>query len=197
MFGRTPEELIGTHIVDLIADESRDDVVRRLAEEKSGRYEFTAKHRDGRKLRLEATFDTYRIGDRLQRVSAVRDMTAHFILEQQYLQAQKMEAVGRLAGGVAHDFNNLLTVISSYASLLLEDDRLPAGARDDLAEIGKAADSAATLTRQLLAFSRQQVLAPRAIDPERGRARRREDAAARDRGGHRADHSRSPTTWDP
>ena len=89
-----------------------------------------------------------------------RALTEMRLLEEQFRQAQKMEAVGRLAGGVAHDFNNLLTIIMSYADLLARD--LPQGsaARQDLLEIRKAAAQAASLTGQLLAFSRQQVLAP-------------------------------------
>jgi len=94
----------------------------------------------------------------------VRDVTEQRQLEAQLVQAQKLEAVGRLAGGVAHDFNNLLTVILSYSSLLLEDAELPKDARESLDEIRKAADGAAGLTRQLLAFSRQQVMKPQVLD---------------------------------
>jgi signal transduction histidine kinase/ActR/RegA family two-component response regulator len=87
----------------------------------------------------------------------------HKNLEEQLRQSQKMEAVGRLAGGVAHDFNNLLTVIAGYAGLLRESQ--PAGnSSPELAEIEKAVDRAASLTQKLLAFSRKQVRQPRAMD---------------------------------
>ena len=85
-------------------------------------------------------------------------------LEEELRQAQKMEAVGRLAGGIAHDFNNLLTVITGYSDLLLLSDDLPASGRDMLQQIKKAGDRAAALTRQLLAFSRRQMLVPEVID---------------------------------
>ena len=87
--------------------------------------------------------------------------------ERQFRQAQKMEAVGRLAGGIAHDFNNLLTAIQGYAGLLLDDPSLLDPHRDDVQEIRRAADRAAALTRQLLAFSRQQVLSPQPVDLNR------------------------------
>ncbi|HVY62341.1 MAG TPA: ATP-binding protein, partial [Planctomycetota bacterium] len=97
-------------------------------------------------------------------VGVIRDVTQEVQLEELFRQAQKMEAVGRLAGGVAHDFNNLLTAIQGYASLAAQ----VAGDRPDIAEaleeIRQAADRAAALTTQLLAFSRKQVIQPKVID---------------------------------
>ncbi len=111
-------------------------------------------------------------GGKIQFFSIIaRDITeqrkaeeALWLSEAQLRQAQKMEAVGRLAGGVAHDFNNLLTAITGYAELMLE--RLDAGnsMRRHVEEIQKAADRAATLTQQLLAFSRKQMLQPKIVD---------------------------------
>ncbi len=80
------------------------------------------------------------------------------------IQAQKMEAVGRLAGGVAHDFNNLLTAIAGYAELVLGRTDLDPQIKDDVNEIRKASDQASALTRQLLAFSRRQPLQPQPTD---------------------------------
>jgi signal transduction histidine kinase len=85
-------------------------------------------------------------------------------LEEALREAQKMEAVGRLAGGIAHDFNNLLTIILGYGELLRARNDVPAEVVRDATEIVKAAGSAAALTRQLLAFSRRSVLEPRILD---------------------------------
>lgn len=97
-------------------------------------------------------------GNAIRATGISLDMTEHRILESQYLQAQKMEAVGRLASGVAHDFNNLLTVISGFAEFAASDVPADSQQAGDIAEIVKAADRAAGLTQQLLAFSRQQVM---------------------------------------
>ncbi len=106
-------------------------------------------------------------GQPLRVLGIAQDVTESRDLEEQLRQAQKMEAVGRLAGGVAHDFNNLLTAILGYSDLLAN--RLPGGrqgeiCRRDLEEIRRAAHRAAALTSQLLAVSRKQVLAPRVLD---------------------------------
>jgi signal transduction histidine kinase/CheY-like chemotaxis protein len=117
----------------------------RLARERRSAMEELRRHRDN----LEALV--------LERTEALREN------EQKLVQAQKMEAVGQLAGGVAHDFNNILSVIGSYTGFVM--DELPADSRTraDAMEIKKAADRAAALTRQLLAFSRKQVIEPREI----------------------------------
>jgi PAS domain S-box-containing protein len=103
-------------------------------------------------------------GHRLRAVGICQDVTERHVLEQQYFQAQKMEAVGRLAGGVAHDFNNLLTAILGYCDLLLTDLDPSDPRRLDLTEIQTAGHAAARLTRQLLAFSRKQIMDPALLD---------------------------------
>ena len=93
-----------------------------------------------------------------------RDITERVQAEAKLAQAQKMESVGRLAGGVAHDFNNLLTVINGYSQMLLTDLNPDDPLREGLEEIRRAGERAAGLTGQLLAFSRKQVLQPRALN---------------------------------
>ncbi len=97
-------------------------------------------------------------------VGVSQDVTERRQLEEQFRQAQKMEAVGTLAGGVAHDFNNLLTIINGYSDLLLSGLKPGDPMRDLLAEIHKAGERAGSLTRQLLMFSRQQVVEPKVLD---------------------------------
>jgi hypothetical protein len=139
---------------DTYTDQQYDDV------------EATWKRKDGRPLLVQLSVRAVRnaAGQVDYYETFVRDVTEQRRLQQQLTQSQKMEAIGRLAGGIAHDFNNLLTVITSYSDLLLQD--LPADdpRRDDVDQVRKAADGAAALTRQLLAFSRQQVVEPKVID---------------------------------
>jgi len=163
-------EFVGRNALDLIHPEDRDLVVGRLTEAMAnprGRVDVAArvKHKDGAWRYLEGVLtnllDDPSVGGI---VNNYRDATERRSLEQQVIQAQKMEAVGRLAGGVAHDFNNILTAIGGYTDLLLEDLPLDDPRRQDVDEIHRAADRAAALTQQLLAFSRRQVLQPKVID---------------------------------
>jgi signal transduction histidine kinase len=134
---------------------------------------FEASHRckDGTILDFECSVTEMKIGSKIFGISVERDITQRKRLgaereklEEQLRVSQKLEAVGSLAGGIAHDFNNLLQVILSYLGFVLE--KLPEGdsGRDDLLEAKKAAEHAAALTRQLLAFSRKQVLQPVPLD---------------------------------
>jgi len=127
---------------------------------------FLNKRKDGTLYEEDAVISPVRdpSGQVVNYVAVKRDVTDVRRMEEQLRQSQKMEAVGRLAGGVAHDFNNLLTAISGYSDLLLH--RLPdySTLRRVVEEIRKAGDRAAALTRQLLAFSRRQVLQPKVLD---------------------------------
>ena len=120
-------------------------------------------------------------GEPVRGIGISLDVTERRTLEGQYQQAQKMEAVGRLAGGVAHDFNNLLTAILGYCELLLDDIGPDDPSRRDITEIQKAGERAAGLTRQLLAFSRKQIIEPTLLDLNVIVADMRADARTPDR----------------
>ena len=123
--------------------------------------------RSGRKIEVETVAQEIVYGGATVQLVALVDVTQRRQLEEQLRQAQKMEAVGMLAGGVAHDFNNLLTIITGYGQLILKN-LSPADPNHHSAEqIVKAGERAATLTRQLLAFSRRQTLQPKAVDLNR------------------------------
>ena len=163
-------EFIGHNAMEFIHPDDRAAVLRKLEEVTArprGRLHVGARvqHKNGHWRHLEGVL-TNLLDD--PSVAAIvnnyRDVTDRRILEEQVILSQKMEAIGRLAGGVAHDFNNILTAIGGYADLLLAD--LPAGdrRRHDVEEIHQATQRAASLTQQLLAFSRRQVLQPKVIN---------------------------------
>jgi len=164
--GYTRDELIGAAptLFDVAAHGAMmAELKRRLETGGAVTFDSTHTRKDGSTFPVEVRIRTFTSRGRRFGLALVRDVTARRALEEQLQQAQKMEAIGRLAGGVAHDFNNLLTVINGYAEGLLAD--LPAGpARDDVAVIRDAGNRAAALTAQLLAFSRRTIIAPRPVD---------------------------------
>ncbi len=170
--GYTDEEMSGglAHWIELIHPEDRAkfevEINRAISTRQSFTLEYRVRRSDGTYIDVvDRGYFVLAEGSGTHRVVGfVVDVSERRRLEDQLRQAQKMEAVGALAGGVAHDFNNLLTVIGGYSQLQMV--RLKDGdpLRNDIEEIKKAADRAAVLTRQLLAFSRRQVLQPRVLD---------------------------------
>ncbi len=122
-------------------------------------------HRSGERIPVEVHMSLFRFEGESFACAYVHDLREHRNLQAQLLQAQKLEAVGRLAGGVAHDFNNLLTIIGGYTDMLLDQQTGDDGSPDRVAltEIRSASDRAADLTRQLLTFSRKQIIEPKTL----------------------------------
>ncbi len=162
------DQLVGRPPFDMFADDAQREALKERIRTDSDLHneEILLRRRDG--TTFPALVRCTGVRDAAGRLvfcdGAVTDISVHARLEEQLRQAQKMEALGKLAGGVAHDFNNLLTAIGGYAELLGEG--LPPGSRErrDAGEISGAVARAAGLTRQLLAYSRRQLLAPQVID---------------------------------
>ena len=125
----------------------------------------TWRRKDGALLHIRMTARAFHglQGEVINYAGAVEDITERRQLEERYLQAQKVQAIGQLAGGVAHDFNNLLTAIYGYSEVLLQNNSLSDSARKYVNEICRASDRASSLTQQLLAFSRKQTLQPKVM----------------------------------
>jgi len=171
LYGYTEQEVVGKSTPRVLKSGSRSpeeyaSFWKAILDKRVGKEEWVNKTKDGRLVNIENATNPIldEQGDITGFLAIQRDITERKVLEGQLRQAQKMEAVGRLAGGIAHDFNNLLTIIAGYSDMMLSrlaaDDPL----RAHVSEIRIAGDRAASLTRQLLAFSRQQVLAPQVLD---------------------------------
>jgi len=168
--GRTMEQEMGDGWSGGVHPEDLDRCVRTYRDAFAARRPFEMEYRlrrhDGQYrtivdvgrpiAKLDGTFAGY--------LGCCYDISDRKRLEEQLRQAQKMEAIGRLAGGIAHDFNNLLTVITGYGQILFGELRSNDPLRSNVEEINKAGERAVALTRQLLAFSRKQVLAPKVLD---------------------------------
>jgi len=170
MYGyERPEEITGSRVSDLLSLDDPANLAFLSAFIRAG-YRLTDveshghdRHRQ-RRIFLNNLVGQVEAGALVRIWGTQRDITAQKQLEEETRQTRRMETAGRLAGGIAHDFNNLLTVILGTSDILLQDPATQFSAREDVEEIKRAATRAAGLTRQLLAFSRRQVLQPRIID---------------------------------
>ena len=170
IYGYTPEEVIGKHISLLAPSDHPDEIpeiLRKFSRGESVEHDESVRvTKDGRRLNVSISVSPLRDakGDIIGASAIARDITAQKRAEGQLHQSQKMEAIGRLAGGVAHDFNNILGIINACAEFLR--DRMdPAAESSQYVEnIRKSIDRGSSLTRQLLAFSRSSVIQPRVLD---------------------------------
>jgi len=171
MFNYTREELLGAPIEMLLPESKRGGHERhrqQYFEQPRVRpmgigMELAGRKRCGIEFPVEVSLSAIHTSNGVFAIAFVTDISQRKLLEEQLVHAQKMEAVGRLAGGVAHDFNNMLTVISGYTRMILEELREDDPLRNYAEEVRTAADRAGAITNQLLAFSRRQLIEPRVI----------------------------------
>ncbi|PWU03445.1 MAG: hybrid sensor histidine kinase/response regulator [Terriglobia bacterium] len=165
LYGYTPEEFQRMSLAAVLGPEDTSRLIADLhAPGVPAARLWRHRTNGGRLIDVETAVHEIQYGGRKAGLAVLMDVTNRRQLEEQLRQAQKMEAVGMLAGGVAHDFNNLLTIITGYSQLILNNLGPNDPNRHSADQIMKAGERAAALTRQLLAFSRRQVLQPRILD---------------------------------
>ncbi len=170
VYGYTAAEVVGKSIELLVPEELKGEeqqILKRVARgEDVAHYETVRRRKDGADIHVSLTISPIRdrSGVIVGASSIQRDITERKRNEAALRQASKMEAIGRLSAGLVHDFNNQLHAVSGFANFAARDPNLGAAARQDLLQIQKAAERMASLTRQLLAFSRQQILAPEVLE---------------------------------
>jgi len=161
--GAPLEELIGRRVLDFIAPEWREPLTERFKTHAGEPFEHVIMRVDGSRFFAESQARTLKFPGRALRVTALRDISRRKRLEEQLQRSQRLESIGRLAGGVAHDFNNLLTVILSVVDMMLERERSEEE-EGELQQIQEAAERASDLTQQLLSFARRRIIEPRVVD---------------------------------
>jgi PAS domain S-box-containing protein len=164
MLGYDREKLLNKNILEMVHEEDRETVHANMARDYVPPHVIRMAGKNGKYFFAELEARNLMEQGKMLRVTAIRDVTERLALEEQFRQAQKMESIGRLAGGVAHDFNNMLGVILGCAEMAMDKTSPDSPVGEYLRQISTAAGRSAEITKQLLAFARKQTISPKVLD---------------------------------